>query len=90
MLFLFTYPTLYSSQIKAIYVLLVLSMAIFHVVYSIFIKGGLGSEVDEVDGGGDKPRTYRIAFTRRAGPRPCTVEGCIDRALTRTAMRVHI
>ena len=52
-------------------------------------KGGLGPEGDEVDGGDDKPRTYRLAFTTRAGPRPFPVEGCSGRASTRTTMRVH-
>ena len=51
-------------------------------------KGGLGSEGDESDGG-DKPRTYRLAFPARVGPRPCPVEGCSGRASTWTAMRVH-
>ena len=54
-------------------------------------KGGLVSEVGEVDGDdGDKnPRTYRLVFPARAGPRPCPVEGCSGWALTRTATRVH-
>ena len=52
-------------------------------------KGGLGSEGDEADGGGDDPRTYRMTFPMRVGPRPCPVEGCSGRASTRTTMRVH-
>ena len=52
-------------------------------------KGRLGSEVDEADGGSDDPRTYNMDFLTRAGPRPCPVEGCSGRALTRTAMKVH-
>ena len=51
-------------------------------------KGGLGSEEGGSDGG-DEPRTYRMAFPARAGPRPCPVEGCSGQASTRTAMRVH-
>ena len=51
-------------------------------------KGGLGSEGDKADEG-NNPRTYRLAFPARAGPRPCLVEGCSDWASTRTAMRVH-
>ena len=31
-------------------------------------KGGLGSDRDEEEGG-NNPRTYRMAFTARAGPR---------------------
>ena len=51
-------------------------------------KGGLGSEgVGYV--GGDDPRTYRLAFPAKAGPRPFTVEGCSGQALTRMAMQVH-
>ena len=49
-------------------------------------KWRLGLEGDEADGGGDKPRTYRMAFPTRAGPRPCTVKGCSGRASTWTAM----
>ena len=51
-------------------------------------KGGLGSEGDEADGG-NEPRTYRLTFPVRAGPRLCPVEGCSGRASTRTTMRVH-
>ena len=49
---------------------------------------GLGQEGDE-EGGGDDPRTSRMAFPTNAVPRPCPVEGCSGRAATRTAMRVH-
>ena len=52
-------------------------------------KGGLGSEGYESDGGGDKPRTYRMEFPTREGPRPCPVEGCSGRESTQTEMRVH-
>ena len=52
-------------------------------------KGRLGSEVDEAEGGGDEPRTYRMVFPTRVGHRPCPVEECSGWALTRTAMRVH-
>ena len=51
-------------------------------------KGGLGLERDKLYGG-DNPRTYRMAFPARAGPRPCPVKGCSGRASARTAMRVH-
>ena len=51
--------------------------------------GMLGSEVDKVDRGGDKPRTHRMAFPTRAGPRPCPVEGCSGQVSTRTAMKLH-
>ena len=50
-------------------------------------KGGLVSEVDKVDGG-DGPRTYRLGFPARSGPRPCPVEGWSGRVLTRTEIRV--
>ena len=46
------------------------------------------SEGGGADGGGET-RIYRIAFSKRARPRPCPVEGCSGRASTRTAMRVH-
>ena len=32
-------------------------------------KGGLGSEGDKADGG-NEPRTYRLAFPEKVGPRP--------------------
>ena len=51
-------------------------------------KWGLGTEDDEASGG-DKNRTYRMAFPDKAGPRTCPVEGCNGRALMRTEMRVH-
>ena len=51
-------------------------------------KGELGSEGGGADGG-DKLRTYRMAFPARAGPRPFPVEGCSCWASTRSAMRVH-
>ena len=50
-------------------------------------KGGLGSEGGGADRG-NKPMNYRMAFHARAGPRPCTVDGCSGRASTRTVMRV--
>ena len=49
------------------------------------VKGGLGSEGEKADGVND-PRTCRLAFPGRAGPRPFPVEGCSGRASTRTAM----
>ena len=49
-------------------------------------KVGLGTEAD---GGGDKPRNYRMAFPTREGHMPCPVEGYSGRASTRTAMKVH-
>ena len=52
-------------------------------------KRGLGSERDKADGV-YKPRTYIMAFHTREGTRPCPVEGCSGRALTRTANRVHL
>ena len=35
-------------------------------------KGGLGQEGDE-EGGGDNPRTFRMAFPKKSGPMPCPV-----------------
>ena len=43
-------------------------------------KGSLGLEGDEADRGDDKPRTYKMEFLTRAGPRPCPVEGCSGRS----------
>ena len=51
-------------------------------------KAGLGQEGKE-EARGDKPRTYRIAFPAKAGPRPCPVKGCSGRASTWTVMRMH-
>ena len=52
-------------------------------------KGRLVSEGENIDGGGDEPRTYKMVFPTRAGPRPCPVKGYSGQALTRKAMRVH-
>ena len=52
-------------------------------------KGRLGPEGDEADGGGDKPRTYKMAFLARAGPRPLPVKGYSGRASTWTELRAH-
>ena len=38
---------------------------------------------------GNEPRTFRMAFSAKAGPRPCPVKGCSGRAATWTAMQVH-
>ena len=40
-------------------------------------------------GGGGEPHTYGIEFPTKGGTRECPVEGCLGRAGTRTAMRVH-
>ena len=40
-------------------------------------------------GGGGEPNTYRVEFPTKGGTRECPVEGCLGRAGTRTAMRVH-
>ena len=53
------------------------------------VKGGLWQEAEE-EFGGDGPRTYRMAFPAKAGPRPGPVEGCSGRASTQTAMMVHL
>ena len=52
-------------------------------------KGGLGSEVDNADWGGEEPYTYKMAFPTRTGHMPCQVEGCSVWLLTHTAMKVH-
>ena len=39
-----------------------------------------------MDGG---PRTYKMSFPEKGGPRRCPVEGCPGDLATRTAMRVH-
>ena len=36
-------------------------------------KGSLSLKGYDVYGGGDKPRTYRMVFPKRAGPSPCPV-----------------
>ena len=51
-------------------------------------KDSLGQEVDEV-AKGDNPSTYRMAFTAKAVPRPCPVEGCSGQASKQTEMTVH-
>ena len=38
---------------------------------------------------GEEPWKYRMGFPTAGGPRNCPVEGCLERAATRTAMRVH-
>ena len=38
---------------------------------------------------GEEPRTYRMEFLAKGGPRSCPFEGCLGRATTRTAMQVH-
>ena len=43
-------------------------------------KGRLGPEADEADRINDKPRTYKMEFPARAGPRPCSVKGYSGRA----------
>ena len=44
---------------------------------------------DAATGGrGGEPTTYRIEFPK-GGERECPVEGCLGRARTRTAMKVH-
>ena len=48
----------------------------------------MGSERDKADAG-NEPMTYTMAFTARAGPRLCPVEGYIGQVLTRMKMRVH-
>ena len=51
-------------------------------------RGGAGKKNDEGDGS-NKPRTFRMTFLEKAGPMPCTVEGCSGQAATWTSMRVH-
>ena len=51
-------------------------------------RGGTGQEGDG-EGRFDEPRTYRMAFWAKAGPRHFPVEGCSDQAVTHTDMRVH-
>ena len=51
-------------------------------------QGGSG-KVSNEESGGNYPRTFRMAFPAKSGPRPCPVEGCSFRAAMRTAMRVH-
>ena len=46
-------------------------------------------EGEEADGGGDDPRTYKMSFPTRVGPKTCPVEGCSGRASTRTEIRVQ-
>ena len=51
-------------------------------------KERLGQEGNEV-ARDDKPSTNRMAFTTKAVPRPCQVEGCSGQASTQTATIVH-
>ena len=51
-------------------------------------KWGSGKE-DDKEGRGDEPRTFRMVFPEKTGPRPCPVEGFSGRAGTRTAMWLH-
>ena len=67
------------------------SLVTYHQTHHGMAKGGLGSEgggADEIYGG-DEPRTDRMAFPERDGPRPCQVERCSSRVLTRREMTVH-
>ena len=52
-------------------------------------KLGLVSEGGGSDGV-DNPRTYRMTFPARAGPRPCPVKWCSGRASMQTEMRVEL
>ena len=55
------------------------------------LRGGAGQKDDKGDRDGDgEPRTFRMTFLEKAGPRPYQVEECIGRAETRTAMLVHL
>ena len=51
-------------------------------------KGGSG-QVGEEEGGGNGPRTFRIAFPVKSVPRPLPVEWCSGRAATWTEMWVN-
>ena len=51
-------------------------------------KGRLGPESDEA-AGGNEPRTYRMVFPAKAGPRHCPVEGFIVQDFTRKLMKAH-
>ena len=51
------------------------------------VKGRLGQEDDEADGG-NEPRNYKMVFPKKARPRTCPVKGCSGQALTWTAMTV--
>ena len=43
----------------------------------------------EASATGGEPQTYRLAFPTKGGLQSCPVEGCLGRAGTRTAMRMH-
>ena len=45
--------------------------------------------MSDKEGRVNNPRNYRMTFLAKAVPRPCPVEGCSNRASTRTAMQVH-
>ena len=51
-------------------------------------KGGPVQEGNR-DGRSNKPRTNRMAFPDKAGPRPCPFEGYSGQAETQKAMRMH-
>ena len=52
-------------------------------------KGGSGKEGNR-EGGGNEPRTYRMEFPAKAGPRYFPVEGCSGWEVMWTAMKVHL
>ena len=51
-------------------------------------KGGLG-QVGDKEGRFNDHRTSNMMFPKKAGPRPCLVEGCSGWEATRAAIRVH-
>ena len=53
------------------------------------VKVGSGQEGYK-EGRSDEPRTFRMEFPAKAGPRPCLFEGCSGRVATRADMRVQL
>ena len=51
-------------------------------------KGG-SEQVGDKEGGGNKPKTFRMMFPVKSGLRPFSVEGCSGRVATWTLMWVH-
>ena len=53
------------------------------------VVNGVTVQEGKLEGGGDKPRTYGMAFPTKEGPRQFPVKGCSGWASTRTDMGVH-
>ena len=64
------------------------SLAAYHQTHHGVAKGALRQEGNR-EGGGDKPRMYKMTFPAKAVPKPCPVESCSGQTATRAAMWMH-